>query len=345
MATYKGIQGFSVQKLTTDPGASSSIGQLWYNSTDAAFKISVAGTGSWASGGSLNTARQSPGGSGTQTAALAMFGGAPLASLVAETYDGTTWTNITSGSVGRESGGSIGQIQTDAAYVGGYGAPSPPLQSALTEVWNGSTWTESGDLQVGRSGLAGGAGTTAAGLITGGNITSAGATETFNGTSWTTVNSLVTARQYAPVTGLTSTAAMCVGGYGIPSASPFSNGPGSRVGLTEIWDGLCWTNVSGTLNLGRIAAGLSGTSTDAVISGGSVGDPAPPIPPPTATAETWDGTSWTTVASMADGNEYPGSSSSSSTAAISFGGWPGGSISATEVWTSPVYTVKTVTVS
>jgi len=42
MATYKGIQGYSVQKLSSDPTASSdTAGQLWYNSTEGAFKIVV----------------------------------------------------------------------------------------------------------------------------------------------------------------------------------------------------------------------------------------------------------------------------------------------------------------
>ena len=344
MATYKGIQGYLVDTVSSDPTVSENVGRLWYNTTTNTWKLGTSASGSWATGGALNTARQTPGGAGTQTATLAFFGGAPLKSVAAETYDGTSWTNTTSGSGGRESGASIGQLQTAAAYVGGYGAPSPPLESRLTEIWNGSAWTESGDLNTGRSGFSGGAGTTAAGLVTGANITSAGATETFNGTSWTEVADLVTPRQYAPTTGLTSTAAMCVGGYGIPAASPYSNGPGSRVGITEIWDGTSWTHVTGTLNLGRISAGLAGTSTLAVIAGGSTGDPAPPTAN-TATAETWDGTSWTSVSSMADTNESSGSSSSSANAMISFGGWPGGSISASEEWTDPIYSTKTVTTS
>ena len=55
MATYKGIQGYSVQKLSTDPTASSdTTGQLFYNSTSGDFKVSVAGAGAWASGGARN---------------------------------------------------------------------------------------------------------------------------------------------------------------------------------------------------------------------------------------------------------------------------------------------------
>ena len=55
MATYKGIQGYSVQKLSSDPTVTDTIGQLWYNSTTGKFKISTQGAGAWASGGDLNT--------------------------------------------------------------------------------------------------------------------------------------------------------------------------------------------------------------------------------------------------------------------------------------------------
>ena len=229
MADYKGIQGFSVQTLTSDPSDSSAVGQLWYNSTSGTFKVGVAGTGTWAAGGSLNSARSGVGGSGSQTATLAFGGAAPGdpsgAMDEVESYNGTAWTETTDLGSRRYQGGSIGQTSSDAAYVGGYSAPPPPLQSGKTEKWNGSAWTESGDLQSGRQGFFGGAGTTTAGLVAGSGPAD-GATETFDGTCWTEVNNLVTARQYAPVTGATSTAAICVGGYGVPADSPFSNGPG-----------------------------------------------------------------------------------------------------------------------
>ena len=327
-------------------------GQVWYNSSSGALKgyKATVGTGAWASGGALNTARSMMGGTGSQTAALAFFGAAPGdpsgAVLVSEEYNGTAWTNSTSGSSRRYNGGSIGQTSTDAGYAGGYGAPPPPLGKTFTEVWNGSSWTEKGDLNSGRQGFFGGAGTTTAGLVAGSGPAD-GATETFDGTSWTETANLVTARQYAPVTGATQDDAMCVGGYGVPAASPYSNGPGSRIGITETWDGTSWTHVSGTLNLGRISAALSGTTTAAIIAGGSTGDPAPPTTT-TATAETWNGSSWTTVASLGAAEEEMGSSrTGGNTTALSFGGNPGGSISATEEWTVPATTfgIKTFTSS
>ena len=93
MATYKGIQGYSVPKLTTDPTGSAVVGQLWYNSTEGAFKISTEGAGAWSSGGVMNDARDEMASCGTQTAAIAA-GGEPPNTTNAETYDGTTWTEV-----------------------------------------------------------------------------------------------------------------------------------------------------------------------------------------------------------------------------------------------------------
>jgi len=76
MATYKGIQGYKVDFLETDPPASTSVGQLWYNSTVGAFKIGTSSDGAWASGGALNTARYRGGGGGVGILTAGMvFGG------------------------------------------------------------------------------------------------------------------------------------------------------------------------------------------------------------------------------------------------------------------------------
>ena len=69
MATYKGIQGMAVIPVTSDPTpAETYAGQLWYNSADGKFKIAVAGDGTWASGGTMNTARSQGEGATSGTA-------------------------------------------------------------------------------------------------------------------------------------------------------------------------------------------------------------------------------------------------------------------------------------
>jgi hypothetical protein len=50
MATYKGIQGFSIQNLSADP-SNPIEGQIWYNSTSNVWKVEEATTaGAWATG-------------------------------------------------------------------------------------------------------------------------------------------------------------------------------------------------------------------------------------------------------------------------------------------------------
>jgi hypothetical protein len=58
MATYKGIQGFTIQNLSADP-SNPIEGQVWYNSTSNVWKVEEATTaGAWATGNNMNTARK-----------------------------------------------------------------------------------------------------------------------------------------------------------------------------------------------------------------------------------------------------------------------------------------------
>ena len=94
MATYKGIQGYTVQKLSSDPTAAEAVGQLWYNSGSGKFKVGTEGAGAWAEGGELNTGRKSTGYAGTQGANL-IFGNDPNAGTT-EAYNGSAWTTVNS---------------------------------------------------------------------------------------------------------------------------------------------------------------------------------------------------------------------------------------------------------
>jgi hypothetical protein len=93
MADYKGIQGFAIQNLTSDPTADE--GQVWYNSTTNIFKETAATTaGAWASATSMGTARAELAGCGTQTAGLAFGGGHYLVLQEQQkNYNGSTWAN------------------------------------------------------------------------------------------------------------------------------------------------------------------------------------------------------------------------------------------------------------
>jgi len=90
MSDYYGLYGQKVQYLASDP-TDVQIGQVWYNSTSATLKVrGVSTTGTFASGGNLNTARVGLGNAnaGTQTATLA-FGGSGT-STASESYNGSS---------------------------------------------------------------------------------------------------------------------------------------------------------------------------------------------------------------------------------------------------------------
>jgi len=156
MATYKGIQGYSVQTLASDPTAANVEGQLWYNSTSSTYKIAVAAAGAWSSGNNVNDARDEATLTGTVTAAI-IAGGEPN-TVNCETYNGSTWTEVNNCNTARNQGCTGIGVQTGALFVGGQ--PSP----AYVEQWDGTSWTEVADLATGRYGL-GGTGTSSLGLI------------------------------------------------------------------------------------------------------------------------------------------------------------------------------------
>jgi hypothetical protein len=110
MADYKNIKGFNIQYLDSDP-PNPIEGQMWFNSTTQTLKgaeVGGAPVGTWASGGSLNLERYAGVGAGTQTAALSSAGSAPTGRVTnVESYNGSSWTEITDVNTARnELGGS-----------------------------------------------------------------------------------------------------------------------------------------------------------------------------------------------------------------------------------------------
>ena len=90
MSTYENLHGTRVNVVSSNP-SNPTEGEVWYNSTSGQLKGYVLGLGSFASGGTANTARDDlMGNVGTQTASL-LGGGGPGTSNTEE-YDGTTWT-------------------------------------------------------------------------------------------------------------------------------------------------------------------------------------------------------------------------------------------------------------
>jgi hypothetical protein len=296
MAEYKGIKGFKVQTVSTDPAASA--------------------TGTWASGGDLNTARNTKGTTaGTQNAS-SVFGGqtAPGFTTTHEQYNGTSWTETTDINTARYSNGGAG-TQTSALMP--MGVNPSTLRVNNTESWNGSAWTEVADVNSPRRGGGGVGASNTNALMFGGAesdappVTQSAKTELYNGTSWTEVNDLNTARSTSGSAGVTNTAALFFG----PPA------------LNESWNGTSWTEVA-NLNTDRQYAGGSGTNTAALAIGG---DQDPPI---TAVTEEWNGTSWTEVADLATARRQSAGSGTTSSSLAS-GGYTTTQVATTEEWTVP----------
>jgi hypothetical protein len=330
MATYYGTYGQKVQYLASDP-SDPQIGQVWYNSTSAVLKVrQLATVNAWASGGNLNTKRQSAqnGAVGTQNASIEAGGLNPAASPTSvtnfELYNGTAWTNSPQSLPSVRTAGCSFGSQTAAVLAGG---DNGPAFINTTVIWNGSAWSPSGNMNTTRGASIAGYGTQTAGLGAGGYNASptadSVATESFNGTSWTTVNSLNTARRGAAGAGI-QTAALYFGGSNDPDA-------------TESWNGTSWTTVA-NLNTGRGGLGGMGTQASAVAFGGS---------PYTGATELWSGSAWTTNPnSMATGRQGL-SQGGTQTAGLAIGGrgTPGDAVTTTEEWIGIEAQTKTVTVS
>ncbi len=223
MADYKTLHGSNIETVSSDPSNPVN-GQVWYNSTSQTMKAFTENpAGSWATGGTMNTARGgTPGGLGVQTAAVCFGGENPSDyQLVNESYNGTTWTEVNDLNTKRNQIGSAGASATSGLAISGLNTEQPDYNLKVVESWNGTSWTEVGDLNQERYG-AKGAGTATAALVSGGNVFPSGSptgpsalTESYNGTSWTEVADLSTARENHGGGGTTS-AALAFAGAGTP---------------------------------------------------------------------------------------------------------------------------------
>ena len=333
MADLKTFSGFPVQNLSSD---STSVGQIYYNTSSGSFKAVLEGgapIGTWSSGANVNVARSLLSGFGSSNSNNIITGGSasppnggPDTDWV-ESYNGTAWSELAEFNTARNNHGSFGTT-TAGLITGGLG----PGTIALTETWNGSSWTEVNDLNTARhSFITSCNGTQTAGLA-GPGASAQQIVESWNGSSWSEVAE-------------PNTNVYIRGGTGnAPSSSTMLFGGGyPRTANTEIWDGSSWTEVN-NLNTARGDPGGAGDSvTSAIAYGGRISTG------PTQITESWDGTSWTEVADQGNsGNFYFADGGSSSSALKTAGGNDGNSpahSNATEEWSAADIQVKTLTTS
>ena len=155
MTTYKSIIGKAVKSISSNLDNSEAEGQIWYNSTDNAFK-SVIGVEAWSSAAPLTVARSAQGKFGTQTSGVAAGGRVSPPTLRldnTEEYNGTGFSNATAIPAASYNVPGFGS-QTAGAIAGGNYA-SPAGIAGTTSEYDGSSWTAGGGLNTGRQ--AGGA--------------------------------------------------------------------------------------------------------------------------------------------------------------------------------------------
>jgi hypothetical protein len=288
-----------------------------FNSSTTAYTSAA-----WASGGTLNTARQRTGGFGNaQTSAVTAAGAsAPPASAMDKTeeYNGTSWTEVNAVNTARYNMTAFG---TEAAGVlAGVGTPSVTY-GGTTEEYNGSTWANVTAYSAPGANYRSSCGPQTAGLLAGGVAPApaemTNAVEEYDGTNWTNGTNLPQYQSYSNMAG-TQTAAINGGG----NAGPAAPGPVSANAISLEYNGSAWTaGPNANLYSDRLNSfnGGSGTQASALFVGGD------------GTAGVrYDGTSFSTDASYpAARGETSAAGLAPSTAACIFAGSPVPSVGGT----------------
>jgi hypothetical protein len=78
------------------------------------------------------------------TSGIVAGGYSTAVTTATETFNGTSWTSVSSMNTGRDGLMGSGSSSTDQIVYGG--SNSVPAIVANTEYWNGSSWTEVNDL-------------------------------------------------------------------------------------------------------------------------------------------------------------------------------------------------------
>ena len=292
------------------PTQTSVAAQMWYNEDTSTFKSAVK-LDAFISGTPMPTAKSTWHRAGTMTAGLFCAGNSSTGF--------TTTTEEWNGS-GFSQGGAIGTalysntgFGTQTAGASAAGRPTNPSSGDTNACfeYDGSTWTS-----VNAANLAARTrqsfGIQTAGAMVGGfqatTSTYTNATEEYDGTNWTTVTAAPTNLSGSTCMG-TQTAAI-VGVGGAPT----------NVVTMLAYDGTNWTS-SPSMNNARSGAGAGGTgatNTAGLVFGGSPYSPTAP-----ATAEKWDGTSFTNSPASLTTARYGAGISNGNTNGIMVGGYQG----------------------
>ena len=314
MAKYIDIAGNNIPIRSSNP-SNPILGEIWYNTTDNVLRAQgFDAVGTWSSGNNINTARQQAADFGVSRDALVFAGGfAPSRSTSTEVYNGSTFSAGGSLNTAVGGAGGAGTATAGLSCGGSQSSPGATGATAQTEEWDGSAWSTVNNMNTAQP-YRPATGTQSSTIAAGGAInysppSTHTASEQYDGTTWTSTPSLSTGR-YAENVG-TGASALAIAGQDTPSEC---------TNVVESWDNSSWTSSPAT-NANHGGHGKTGTSaTAALVWAGGNSDPL--AGNQEASTESWDGTSWTTLASAANITTWVAfpQSTGTSTSAISAGG-------------------------
>jgi len=293
MATYKEIVGQKITKVTSDPSEPKT-GQMWYNSTTQTLR-SLGVVSAWSSGAGLNTARNSLGSFGIQTASVTTGGNTTTAVANTEEYNGSGWSN------GTNYPASLRWPEGTGTLTAGIVAGGGPTLVTTVNKYNGTSWTSANSLPTATNAGAMFGVQPSCVYALGYTGSNTGASYEFDGTNWTNGGTANTARRELAGSG-TLTAGLVFGGSPATAA-------------TEEYNGTSWT-ASGNLGTARygLAGSNAGTQTSSLAFAG--GNPA------ITTNERYDGSTWSTDVAATTATRFLGGTGTANSA-LKFGGYTG----------------------
>lgn len=294
-------------------------GEVWYNTTDDAYRAYSDGASVWVAKTGLNTARRLLGGTGTSGGDSFAFGGFTPSVYLSSTerYDGgpNTWTNKGSLNNTISENGSAGSAD-DALSFGGYTTVIKVITerySSGTNTWTVKTSMNTGTHSMGSSGTATDA-LSIGGLISGGFHIAA--TEQYEGVgdTWTAKNPLNTGRSHMASCGTVSDSLVTCG---VIAGSVY-------ISSTERYNGTIWTTKAST-GTNKAFLGGCGIANFALIFAGQIFGTL------TAVTQKYSGDSdaWSSMPDVNTARKFLGSGGTA-TDALSFGGYTTVTLGTTE---------------
>ena len=305
MGEYKGLKGFKVKSLASDP--TTDLGQMWYDTGSNTLQFDGVGNGAWATGTSVPLGVQGAASFGHSVNASGFCGGQSQANIGEGTNQTTSWSY--NGSAWTEEAA----INTMFRAAGGWGTSTAAmkaggLQVPSAEIYNGVSWTTQ-PTTVSRNGVVGG-GTVTAAIVGGGEPGPRGEVEEWNGTGWTEIAEFNHIRAEFGVTN-----------QGTPTAFQVAGGtPPLELVETEQYNGTAWSEEA-DLNFGRSLLGSGGTIPGMIVYGGVYSNP-PVSYLVTGATEAWNGTAWTETGDLSTARQYiaPSNGNSAATAGVCIAG-------------------------